>query len=80
MGTLLSSGLIAGESLTAVALAFVVLGGDFFPAIAAMRESLSGIRPRYPIGFAIYPVLAYLFIWAPLQKRRDAALPSARLQ
>jgi putative OPT family oligopeptide transporter len=80
VGTLLSSGLIAGESLMAVALAFVVLGGDFFPAVAAMREGLSRITPSYPLGLAIYPVLGYLLIWLPLEKRRDEALPSARLE
>jgi putative OPT family oligopeptide transporter len=80
VGTLLSSGLIAGESLTAVALAFVVLGGDFFPAVAAIREWFSGVTPSYTLGLAIYPVLGYLLIRLPLHKRRDEALPSARLE
>jgi putative OPT family oligopeptide transporter len=78
VGTLLSSGLIAGESLMAVALAFVVLGGDFFPAFAAIRERLAGITPSYPLGLAIYPVLAYLFLWLPLRKMREEGLSSVR--
>ncbi len=78
VGTLLASGLIAGESLMAIALAFLVLGGDFVPAVAAMRESVSGITPSYPLGLAIYPVLGYLFVWLPLTKMRDAGLSSVK--
>jgi hypothetical protein len=78
VGTLLSSGLIAGESLMAVLLAFVVLGGDFVPAVAAIRERFSGITPSYPLGLAIYPVLAYLFVWLPLQKMKETGLSSVR--
>ncbi|HEY7820337.1 MAG TPA: oligopeptide transporter, OPT family [Vicinamibacteria bacterium] len=68
VGTLLASGLIAGESLMAIVLAFLVLGADFVPAVAAMRESVSGIRPSYPLGLVIYPILGYLFVWRPLRK------------
>jgi putative OPT family oligopeptide transporter len=78
VGTLLSSGLIAGESLMAVLLAFIVLGGDFFPALASVRARFSGIAPSYPAGLAIYAVLAYLFVVLPLQKMRDARLSSVR--
>ena len=78
VGTLLSSGLIAGESLMAVALAFVVLGGDFVPAVAAIRERLTGITPSYGLGLAIYPVLVYLFVWLPLQRMKDAGLATVR--
>jgi putative OPT family oligopeptide transporter len=78
VGTLLSSGLIAGESLMAVALAFVVLGADFFPAFAAIRERLAGITPSYGLGLAIYPVLTYLFVWLPLMKMRETGLSSVR--
>jgi len=80
VGTLLSSGLIAGESLMAVALAFVVLGGDFVPAVAALRARLAGITPSYPLGLAIYPVLGYLFVWLPLHKMREKGLASVRLE
>jgi hypothetical protein len=77
VGTLLSSGLIAGESLTAVSLAFVVLGGDFFPTVAAMREAFSAITPSYsrPLD---HPVLAYLFVWLPLKRMKDAGLTTVR--
>ena len=78
VGTLLSSGLIAGESLMAVALAFVVLGGDFFPALASVRARFSGITPSYPAGLLIYAVLAYLFVALPLQKMKETKLSSVR--
>ncbi len=78
VGTLLASGLIAGESLMAIALAFLVLGGDFVPAVAAIRQAVSGITPSYPLGLAIYPVLAYLFVWLPLKKMRETDLSSVK--
>ena len=47
-GILLSSGFIAGEALMAVALAFLVLSGDFFPAMMAMHEKItSSISPSF---------------------------------
>ncbi len=78
VGTLVASGLIAGESLMAIVLAFLVLGGDFVPAVAAMRESVSGITPSYPLGLAMYPVLAYLFVWLPLNKMKEKGLSSVK--
>ncbi len=78
VGTLLSSGLIAGESLMAVALAFVVLGSDFSPAIASVRAAVAGGTPSYPLGLAIYPVLAYFFVWLPLQKMRESGISSVK--
>jgi uncharacterized oligopeptide transporter (OPT) family protein len=78
VGTLLASGLIAGESLMAIVLAFLVLGADFVPAFAAMRESASGLTPSYPLGLAVYPVLAYLFVWVPFRKRKETDLSSAK--
>lgn len=81
MGTLLSSGFIAGESLMAVALAFFVLGGDFFPGLTALRESLAAsISPRYWLSLLVYPALVYLLVWLPLKKMREGSLPSARLE
>ena len=69
---------ILGFLFSAVALAFVVLGGDFVPAVASIRGRLAGITPSYPLGLAIYPVLAYLFVWLPLKKRRETGLSSVR--
>jgi putative OPT family oligopeptide transporter len=78
-GTLLSSGFIAGESLMAVILAFLVLGGDFVPALITMRESLTaGITPQFWLSLLIYPVLLYLLVWLPISKMREGGLPSTK--
>ncbi len=71
-GILLSSGFIAGEALMAVALAFLVLGGDFYPPLLAMHEKLAGgITPRYWLSLLIYPILLYLLVWLPMNRMRD---------
>ncbi len=73
MGTLLSSGFIAGESLTAVVLAFIVLGADLFPVFGGLQRIMNvGVTPSYLLGLIAYPALAYLLIWMPLQKMREA--------
>jgi putative OPT family oligopeptide transporter len=81
VGTLLSSGFIAGESLMAVLLAFVVLGGDLLPAIAALRTGLTaGLVPRHLPGLVLYPALLYLLVWVPLKKMRERGLPATRTE
>lgn len=77
-GTLISSGFIAGESLMAVALAFLVLGAERSGAIASLRESMSGFTPSYWPGLLIYPALLYLLVAVPLQKMRDPGLPTVK--
>lgn len=73
-GTLLSSGFIAGESLMAVMLAFLVLGADFLPSLAAAREAVAArVEPSVGLGLLVYPALAYLLVWLPLKKMRAAA-------
>ena len=72
-GILLSSGFIAGEALMAVALAFLVLGGDFYPALLSAHEKLTaGITPRYWASLLIYPILLYLLVWVPMKKMRES--------
>jgi putative OPT family oligopeptide transporter len=81
VGTLLSSGFIAGESLMAVMLAFVVLGGDFFPALGELRGGLTaGIVPRHLPGLVLYPALLYLLVWIPLKKMRESGLPATKTE
>ena len=71
-GTLLSSGFIAGESLMAVILAFLVLGGDFIPGLTAAREALTaGLTGSFLLSLVIYPALLYLLVWLPLKKMRE---------
>jgi putative OPT family oligopeptide transporter len=72
-GILLSSGFIAGEALMAVALAFLVLGGDFYPTLLSVHEKLTaGITPRYWASLLIYPILLYLLVWLPMKKMRES--------
>ena len=71
-GILLSSGFIAGEALMAVALAFLVLGGDFFPSLLAMHEKLTGgVTPQFWISLVIYPLLLWLLVLVPMKKMRE---------
>jgi len=71
-GTLLSSGFIAGESLMAVVLAFLVLGADRLPALASLHNSMtSAASPSYWPGLLIYPILLYMLVWLPLQKMSE---------
>jgi len=79
-GTLLSSGFIAGESLMAVALAFLVLGADRFPALASLQESMSGFSANYWPGLLIYPAMIYLLVILPLQKMKESGLPSTKIE
>jgi len=78
-GTLLSSGFIAGESLMAVVLAFIVIGGERFPALLAARDSLTGgVTPSFWLGLLVYPALLYFLVWTPLQKMKSTGIPSVK--
>jgi putative OPT family oligopeptide transporter len=81
MGVLISSGLIAGESLMAVILAFFVLGGEFFPTLTRLHEA---VTPSFGASFlaslVIYPVLAYLLIWLPLKRMKQGGLPATKVE
>ena len=70
-GVLLSSGLIAGEALTAVILAFVVIGvniseGSFKLADYALFE------PQFFVGLLAFAGLAYLLIKIPLKRSESS--------
>lgn len=69
-GTLLSSGFIAGESLMAVILAFLVIGADFMPLLKRGQEAVAGLPTSFALSLVIYPVLIYLLVWLPLKKMR----------
>lgn len=71
-GILVSSGLIAGEALMAVMLAFVVLGGDFSGILKSLTELLrDNSSAHFWLSLLIYPVLLYLLVWMPLKKLRE---------
>jgi uncharacterized oligopeptide transporter (OPT) family protein len=67
-GILLSSGFIAGESLMAVALAFLFLGQDFVPALARWKETLTPAGDgSFLLGLLAYPAMIALLAWLPLR-------------
>jgi putative OPT family oligopeptide transporter len=81
MGTLLSSGFIAGESLMAVVLAFLVLGEDFFPFLARLRVAVTpSWEPSFFLSLLVYPALVYLLVFLPLRKMRESGLPSLKAE
>jgi putative OPT family oligopeptide transporter len=81
MGVLISSGLIAGESLMAVILAFFILGGEFFPSLTRMHQAVTpSIGPSFLASLLIYPVLAYLLIWLPLKRMKEGGLPATKIE
>jgi putative OPT family oligopeptide transporter len=81
MGTLLSSGFIAGESLMAVVLAFLVLGEDFFPFLARLRVAVTpSWEPSFFLSLLVYPALVYLLVFLPLRKMRESGLPSVKAE
>jgi putative OPT family oligopeptide transporter len=71
-GILLSSGFIAGESLMAVLLAFLVLGGEKFPFLLKLKETVGGwATPHYWLGLLVFPALYYLMVMVPYKKGRE---------
>jgi hypothetical protein len=81
MGTLLSSGFIAGESLMAVILAFLVLGEDFFPLLARLRAAVTpSWEPSFLLSLLVYPALVYLLVFLPLRKMGEGGLPSVKTE
>jgi hypothetical protein len=78
---LISSGLIAGESLMAVILAFFVLGGEFLPSLVRLHEAVApSFGPYFWLGLLVYPLLGYLLIWLPLKKMKEGGLPATRIE
>jgi hypothetical protein len=70
-GVLLSSGLIAGEALMAVFLAFLVLGSD----LMGWGRLLPQISSNAWLGMLAFPLLIYLLVKTPLKamKQRTAS-------
>jgi putative OPT family oligopeptide transporter len=80
-GILMSSGFIAGEALMAVALAFLVLGGDFFPKLLVIHERITGgITPQFWLSLLIYPVLLYLLILIPSRIAQSGNVPASKVE
>ena len=80
VGILLSSGFIAGESLMAVILAFVFLGGEFFlgegkRVIPVLTES-----PSAWASLLIFALVIYLLAFSPLKAMKRGGLPSTHVE
>ncbi|RME01590.1 MAG: oligopeptide transporter, OPT family, partial [Calditrichaeota bacterium] len=75
LGTLLSSGFIAGEALMAVILAFWVLGRNLTTAIPGLPH----IANNFWISLLVYPALIYLLAYMPLKKMKEGGLPSTHV-
>ncbi|NOX38673.1 MAG: oligopeptide transporter, OPT family [Calditrichaeota bacterium] len=72
IGVLLSSGLIAGEALMAVFLAFLVLGTDL--AGSTFKLSDYGLeQPSVLLGLLVFVGLIYLLVGIPLKKARTSS-------
>jgi len=70
-GILLSSGFIAGESLMAVVLALLFIGGKAWPSLLSFQRLTFGVHPSLLLGLVAYPVVAYLLAWFTVSKLRD---------
>ncbi len=84
VGTLMSSGFIAGESLMAVLLAFIVLFDDLKVGVAeAISNGLQAagglMAPQFWLGLLVYPALLYFLVWLPIQKGREGGLPATKV-
>lgn len=74
-GILISSGLIAGESLMAVLLAFWVLG----TSTVGLPELPSFMANPW-LGFLIFPALLYVLVTIPLRAAQRGAAPKVRIE
>jgi putative OPT family oligopeptide transporter len=72
-GILVSSGLIAGQSLMAVLLAFVVLYEQAKLGMDSTEHLLPHLGSSFWGGLLVYPLLFGLLVWLPLSRMRSGA-------
>jgi putative OPT family oligopeptide transporter len=70
-GVLVASGLIAGQSLMAVLLAFVVLYEQAKLGMAETEHLLPRLGDSFGAGLLVYPLLLLLLVWLPLHRARS---------
>jgi putative OPT family oligopeptide transporter len=70
-GILVASGLIAGQSLMAVVLAFVVLYEQARLGMAEGQHLLPHVASSFGAGLLVYPLLLGLLVWLPLSRMRS---------
>lgn len=78
-GVLVSSGFIAGESLMAVILALLVIGGDFYPWILAFQGLTFLSEPEFYLSFIAYALALYMLVWIPVSKMKEGGLPTTHV-
>jgi uncharacterized oligopeptide transporter (OPT) family protein len=78
-GILLSSGFIAGESLMAVILALMVIGGDVAPWLLGFQSLTGSAGPSFWLSLLIYPVIIYLLVWMTVAKGRQGGVASTKV-
>ncbi len=69
-GILVASGLIAGQSLMAVLLAFVVLYEQARLHLPEGQHLLPHLGESFGLGLLVYPLLLGLLVWLPLRRSR----------
>ena len=69
-GVLVASGLIAGQSLMAVLLAFIVLYEQAKLGMAETEHLLPTLGNSFGAGLLVYPLLLVLLVWLPLHRSR----------
>ena len=79
-GVLVSSGFIAGESLMAVVLALLVIGGDFYPWVLSFQRLTFLQEPNFYLSFIAYALVLYMLVWIPVSKMKEGGLPSTHLE
>ncbi|MGD9252766.1 MAG: oligopeptide transporter, OPT family [Holophagae bacterium] len=72
-GVLVASGLIAGQSLMAVLLAFVVLYEQARLGLSESEHLLPHLASSFGAGLLVYPLLLGLLVWLPLSRMRSDA-------
>jgi len=70
-GVLVASGLIAGQSLMAVLLAFIVLYEQAKLGMAETEHLLPTLGNSFGAGLLVYPLLLILLVWLPLHRSRS---------
>jgi putative OPT family oligopeptide transporter len=78
-GVLLSSGFIAGESLMAVMLALLVIGGDFAPWLLGFQRLTGGFQPNFWLSLLAYPLVIYLLVFFAIKKGREGGMAATRM-
>ena len=70
-GVLVASGLIAGQSLMAVLLAFIVLYEQAKLGMSETEHLLPTLGNSFGAGLLVYPLLLVLLVWLPIHRSRS---------